>query len=298
MMCTAMKRIIPVLVFVALAFCTSPAFAAAEAKSGTLLVAFGTTMPSAMPALDAINASYEKAGKPIVWAYTSDIIRNKLAKRGKKVFSVNEAMNECARLGIKNLTIQSLHVAPAEEFMQLNRMIAKNLAKNPGRFDSVKLGHPLLESEKDLNEVVDAVLGALSSKRKPGEALVLMGHGNDRGPADLLMAATHAAFNAKDPLVYLATVEGANSFDRVLPLLKEKGVKHVWLQPFMIVAGDHANNDLAGSEDDSWASRLKAAGIATSANLKGLGELEGVRAVFLRHSADTTDDLVKGQKQD
>ena len=293
-----MKRFVPVLLLVALALCSSPALAAKAAKSGTLLVAFGTTMESAMPALDAINASYEKTGTPLVWAYTSDIIRNKLAKRGKKVFSVNEAMNECARLGIKNLTIQSLHVAPAEEFVQLNRMVVKNLTKNPGRFDSVKLGHPLLESEQDLNEVVDAVIGALASKRKPGEALLLMGHGNDRGPADLVMAAAHTAFNARDGLVFLATVEGANSFDRVLPLLKQKGIKHVWLQPFMIVAGDHANNDLAGTEDDSWASRLKAEGIATSANLKGLGELEGVRKVFLRHSADSTDDLVKRQKQD
>lgn len=296
-----MRIICSALLCIALLFCGNPASAAGagkDTKSGILLVAFGTTMESAMPALNAIEASYAKTGKPIVWAYTSDIIRAKLAKRGTKVFSVNEAMNECARQGIKDLTIQSLHVAPAEEYLQLNRMIVKNLTKNPGRFSSVRLGQPLLESEQDMHEVIDAVLGNLAGKRKAGEAVVLMGHGNDRGPADLLMAAVHTAFNAKDKLVYLATVEGANSFERVLPELKKQGVKHVWLQPFMIVAGDHANNDLAGPDEDSWASQLKAAGMTTSANLQGLGELEGVRAVFLRHTADTRDDLANSRKKD
>ena len=87
--------------------------AQAASPKGVLIVAFGTSMASAMPSLEAIDKAYKGAykGQPVVWAYTSDIIRKKLAKEGRKVFSVNEAMNECARLGIADLRVQPLHAA-------------------------------------------------------------------------------------------------------------------------------------------------------------------------------------------
>lgn len=272
--------------------------AADSGKKATLLVAFGTSMESAKPALDAIDAAYAQQGEPVLWAYTSDIIRRKLAKEGKPVLSVNAAMNKAAEMGVSELHIQSLHVAPAEEYNQLERMIVKNLTKHPGRFNKVLLGYPLLVSSQDLQEVVQAVLSSLPKARKANEAVVLMGHGNDRGPGDLILSAAHTAFHQKDPKVWLATVEGALSFDHVLPQLKAAGVKKVWLQPFMIVAGDHANNDLVGAEEDSWASRIKAAGMEPVPHLKGLGELKGIQKVFLRHTASTTDDLANSKKAD
>ena len=133
---------------------------------------------------------------------------------------------------------------------------------------------------------------------KPGDAVVLMGHGNDRGPGDLPLAATAAAFHKADPHVWLATVEGSNSFDNVLPKLKASGAKRVWLQPFMIVAGDHANNDLAGPEEDSWASRIKAAGMTPMPNLKGLGQLKGIQDIFLSHTQNAVVDLANTKKAD
>lgn len=270
----------------------------AFAKTGTLLVAFGTSMDSARPAIDAIEKAYVKAsGKsPVMMAFTSDIIRNKLAKEGKPVLSVNAAMNKLAAQGVTDLKIQSLHVAPAEEYQQLERMVVKNLAQKPGAFKTVKVGYPLLVSGKDLDDVVKVVLDSLSAKRKPGDAVLLMGHGNDRGPGDLTLAATATAFNKADPLVWLATVEGAHGFDKVLPQLKAAGVKRVWLQPFMIVAGDHANNDLAGPEEDSWASLLKAEGITPIPNLVGLGQLKGIQEIFLAHTKDAVVDLANTNK--
>lgn len=268
----------------------------ALAKTGTLLVAFGTTMESARPAIDAIYKAYMQQSEPVLMAYTSDIIRKKLAQKGTPVLSVNAAMNECAARGITELNIQSLHIAPAEEYNQLERMIVKNIAQNPNRFTSVKLGYPLLVSEKDLNDVLDAVIAALPKARQPGDAVVLMGHGNDRGPGDLIMAAAATAFHKRDPHIWLATVEGSNNFDRVLPQIKASGAQRVWLQPFMIVAGDHANNDLAGPEQDSWASRLKAEGLEPIPHLKGLGEIQGIQAIFLRHTANAVIDLVNTKK--
>lgn len=274
--------------------------AQAASSNGILLVAFGTSMDSAKPALDDIGKAYAKAypDTPIVWAYTSDIIRNKLAKEGTRIFSVREALDACSKQGIVNLRVQSLHLTPAEEYNMMQRLLVRDLTQKPGRFDHVWLGVSLLESRQDLNEVIDAVFAGFPKERKTGEAVVLMGHGNDRGPADLSLAYVATAFNEKDPLVYLATVEGANSFENVLADLKAKKVKKVYLQPFMIVAGDHANNDLAGEEEDSWASQLKAAGMQVEANLTGLGSNPGIQKVFLRHTANTKDDLAHPKKAD
>ena len=285
--------------FAALLLCLLLTAVPAFAKNGTLLVAFGTSMESARPAIDGIEQSYkQRKDGPVLLAFTSDIIRNKLAKEGKPVLSVNAAMNEMAKQGVTDLRIQSLHIAPAEEYSQLERMVVKNIAKNPGTFKTVKVGYPLLVSEKDLDAVVKVVLASLPADRKPGDAVGRMGHGNDRGPGELIMAAAATAFHKADPHVWLATVEGANSFDNVLPKLKASGARRVFLQPFMIVAGDHANNDLAGPEEDSWASRIKAAGMHPVPNLKGLGQLQGIRDIFLSHTDNAVIDLANTKKAD
>ena len=289
-----LKKLLPVLVVCFLAVAVS-----AHAKTGTLLVAFGTSMESARPAIDDIEKAYKQRNDgPVLLAFTSDIIRAKLAKEGKPVLSVNAAMNEMAAQGVTDLRIQSLHIAPAEEYSQLERMVVKNIATAPGKFTTVKVGYPLLVSKKDLDDVVKVVLASLPADRKSGDAVVLMGHGNDRGPGDLTLLATAEAFHKADSRVWLATVEGSLSFDDVLPKLKASGAKRVWLQPFMIVAGDHANNDLAGPEEDSWASLIKAEGMQPMPNLKGLGQLKGIQAIFLNHTDEAVVDLANTKKAD
>lgn len=286
-----MKRL-----FASVLLCCLLAAVPVWAKEGTLLVAFGTSVSSARPAIDAIVAEYRaRTEGPVLLAFTSDIIRNKLAAAGEPVPSVHAALNELAAQGVDDVTVQSLHIAPAEEYSQLERMIVRHVTKKPGVFTSVKVGYPLLTSEQDLEAVVSVVLGALPERGK-GEAVVLMGHGNDRGPGDLTLAAAAAAFHKADPLVWLAAVEGANSFDRVLPQLRDAGVTRVWLQPFMLVAGDHARNDLAGPEKDSWASRIQAAGMTPAPHLVGLGQLAGIRRIFLEHSRHAVIDLARPGK--
>lgn len=288
-----MKRVV-----VAALLCCLLSAVSVWAKNGTLLVAFGTSVGSARPAIDAVVAAYrEKTDGPVLLAFTSDIIRKKLAAAGEPVPSVNAALNELAAQGVDKVTVQSLHIAPAEEYGQLERMIVRHVTRKPGVFSSVRVGYPLLVSERDLDTVVSVVLAALPQRQK-GDAVVLMGHGNDRGPGDLTLAAAATAFHKADPLVWLATVEGANSFDRVLPRLKAAGVKRVWLQPFMLVAGDHACNDLAGPDEDSWASRIRAAGMTPVPHLVGLGQLAGIRELFLDHSRHAVIDLAVPGKAD
>lgn len=137
----------------------------------------------------------------------------------------------------------------------------------------------------------------MGDKRRKGEAVVLMGHGQVHGRADLVFEGTRATFKESDPLVFMATVEGARGIDDLLAELKAHKIKKVWLQPLMVVAGDHARNDLAGDEEDSWASKLKAAGFKVEANLKGLGEVPGVRDLFVDHAKQNVDDLTKEPKK-
>ncbi len=271
---------------------------AAQEKSVTILAAFGTSEPEAKKSFEALEAAYAAhAHETIIWSYSSNIIRKKLAGEGKTVYSMPEALAKAHELGASKVLVQSLHVVPAEEYAKIQRLIAADVALNPDRFDSVILGHPLLESVQDLEETIAAVMAAVPAERTAQDAVVFMGHGNDRGPGDLVLRATANALHANDTNTYLATVEGGLAFEEhVLPALKASGIKRVYLMPFMIVAGDHARNDMAGPEDDSWASLIKAEGMEVTSILEGMGLNAGIQAIFLRHSADAADDFVSGSK--
>lgn len=272
----------------------SPAAHAAEPREGLLIVAFGTSVPEAVPALKALDADFRAAfpDAAVEWAYTSQIIRKKLAARGTPVGGISDGLAALARKGVKVVRVQSLHVMAGEEFSALERAVLLDVKAHPGRFEAVYLGRPLLESRQDAREVAAAVLQSCGG-RAPGEGLVLMGHGQAHGRADLVFEGMRRAFVEADGLTFMASVEGSRTFEDLARELATRNVKTLWVQPFMIVAGDHARNDLAGEEADSWASRLRAQGFQVKTNLLGMGEIAGVRAVFVRHARETKDDLTR-----
>ena len=272
----------------------SPAAHAAEPREGLLIVAFGTSVPEAVPALKALDADFRAAfpDAAVEWAYTSQIIRKKLAERGTPVGDISDGLAALARKGVKVVRVQSLHVMAGEEFSALERAVLLDVKAHPGRFEAVYLGRPLLESRQDAREVAAAVLQSCGG-RAPGEGLVLMGHGQAHGRADLVFEGMRRAFVEADGLTFMASVEGSRTFEDLARELATRNVKTLWVQPFMIVAGDHARNDLAGEEADSWASRLRAQGFQVKTNLLGMGEIAGVRAVFIRHARETKDDLTR-----
>ena len=143
---------------------------------------------------------------------------------------------------------------------------------------------------RDARDVAEAVLHSLPAARSADDAVLLMAHGQGEGRCDMVFAGMKDVVNDTDPLAFMASVEGYQGIDQVLPELQAKGAKRVWLLPFMVVAGDHAHNDLAGDEPDSWASLLKAQGFEVFPVLKGLGENPGVQSVFVRHAMETEDD--------
>lgn len=283
-----------IVLLLSLAVCAS-ASAQTAPKQGILLVAFGSSMAEAGAAFAAIDEAYQREfpHTPIVWAFTSQIIRKKLAKEGIHVASISEGLNILAADGAKIVRVQSLHMMAGKEFAGLARALLVNIQKHPGRFDAVYLGRPLLESETDAEETANAVLNYLKKIRQPDEAIALMGHGQEHGLADLIFAGARSIFKSKDKNIFMATVEGSHGFDRLARELIDAKVRKVILAPLMLVAGDHARNDMAGTEPDSWANRLQQAGIAARANLQGLGEIPGIAAIFARHTRESEDDLTK-----
>lgn len=277
-----------------------PAGAKAPCEAdGILLVAFGTSVPEAGAAFKAIDSSFKAAfpGIPIEWAFTSQIIRKKLAARGEKAASIGQGLQALAKAGAKIIRVQSLHVMAGEEFGELARAVLIWTQKHPGVFKSVYLGRPLLESREDAKAAAKAIMSKSFADRADGEALALMAHGQEHGRAGLVLEGTRSEFAEHDPLTFLASVEGDRDFDDLLADLEKSPARKVILAPLMVVAGDHARNDLGGDDADSWASRLKAAGYDVSVVLTGLGEIPEINDIFLRHVCDTRDDLIKEPKK-
>ncbi len=264
------------------------------AKELTMLAAFGTSDEEAAESLHALQSAYEKQGDTVIWAYSSNIIRAKLNKEKHVVYSVTEALDFAAENGYKDIKIQSLHVVPAEEYMKICRLISRYMESKGENFNSVTMGHPLLSSKQDLDKTIEAVFSALPKERAKEDALILMGHGNDRGTGDLSLLAAAYAFHSADPMVWLATVEGTLAFDNVLAELRQTKAKKVWLMPFMIVAGDHAKNDMAGEEEDSWKSMLMKNGYEVHAVLNGLGSIPKIQTLFIEHTANSHDNIKDG----
>lgn len=261
------------------------------AKELTILAAFGTSDAEGTKSLTAIKTAYEKQGNTVIWAYSSNKIRAKLNKEKQVVYSITEALDYAGKNDYKDVKIQSLHVVPAEEYMKICRLISRYMEKNARNFDSVTMGHPLLSSKQDLNRTIDVVLSALPSERTKDDAVILMGHGNDRGTGDLTLLAAAYEFHKADPMLWLATVEGSLAFDNILAEVKQSKAKRVWLMPFMIVAGDHAKNDMAGDEEDSWKSVLTQKGFEVHTILNGLGSLSGIQEIFMEHTENSHDNI-------
>lgn len=155
-------------------------------REGILLVAFGTSVPEAEASFTAMDAAFRAAWphSPVVWAYTSQIIRKKLAREGRPVGGIAAGLARLAKDGVQVVRVQSLHIMAGEEFAALARAVLIDIQKHPGRFRAVYLGRPLLESRADAQAVAGSVLRALDGRRSPGDALVLMGHGQEHGRAD------------------------------------------------------------------------------------------------------------------
>lgn len=239
-------------------------------KKAIVAASFGTSYEETRSlTLDVIEKEIAEifTGYEVVKTYTSSMVRGILERRdGIKILSPEETVSDLKQRGFEKIFIQPTHVIPGEEYEKL--II-------PGTI----LGSPLLTDNADWEKIVEALE---LTQPQESEAIVFMGHGSYHGSDKFyeIIEAEIREHGFKN--IFAATVEGARRLEHVIPQLKVRGIKKVKLLPFMIVAGDHAINDMASEEDESWNSVLKHNGFQTEPILKGLGELPKIRELIYK----------------
>lgn len=249
----------------------------ASGKGAILVVSFGTSYEETLEKTIAATERRIAEAYPDYEhrrAFTSGIVIRVLAKRGIKVDDVATALGRLRDEGFTRVVIQPLHLIPGVEYHEL----LVEAGKARATFAELAVGEPLLsgpESFFELARVLEPSLPACA----PGEAVVFMGHGTHHA-ANAAYPTMQRVFDDLGLPVYVGTVEGYPELPGVIRLLKRDGVRKVTLLPLMMVAGDHANNDMAGDEDDSWKSVLTREGFEVECALRGLGELPAVRDLY------------------
>ena len=274
-------------VVAALLLCLLAACAAAEeAKPVILVVSFGTsyndnrelTIGAVESDIAAAFPEYE-----VRRAFTAQTIIDKLAKRdGIQIDNVKQAMERLIADGVKRVVIQPTHVMNGFEFDD----VKAEVLPSSGQFDSFQIGAPLLTSLEDNKALIEAVLAKNEAVGAEDTALVFMGHGTEHY-ANAAYSQLERMMHAEGyENVFIGTVESFPTVDDVISELDAYGAKKVILRPLMVVAGDHANNDMAGDEEDSWKSVLTAAGYDVECVIEGLGQNPDVRALYVKHVQD------------
>ncbi|MBL6971042.1 MAG: sirohydrochlorin cobaltochelatase, partial [Desulfobacterales bacterium] len=204
-----------------------------------------------------------------------------LAKQGKHLDSPEVALAKMMDEKFTHVAVQSLHTIPGEEFHDLRRN-AHFFGNMADGFDRIPVGTPLLATDEDFGSVVSAMIKHIPKERNKKDAVLLMGHGTPH-PSNAFYAALMYHFQQKDPNIFMGTVEGFPGIDDIKAMLLKKKIKKAYLMPFMSVAGDHARNDMAGEEKDSWKSILTTAGIECVPILKGTAEYDEIVAIWVDH---------------
>ena len=249
----------------------------AASKKAILIVSFGTSYENTRKrTIDAIERDIADAfpACPAYRAWTSKMIIAKLKKRdGIIIHTVKEAMEQMLLDGITDVIIQPTHVINGIE----NDQMKADALSFRDRFSSIVFGNPLLTTEEDNQAVVQET------------ALVLMGHGTEHYANSVYAALDYRFKDMGHKNIFLGTVEAYPALDSLLRAADSFQPKKIVLAPFMIVAGDHAQNDLAGEDPDSWMNRLSSEGYEVTPVLKGLGEYPKIRKILVDHVQQAMD---------
>jgi sirohydrochlorin cobaltochelatase len=250
-------------------------------KRGILLAAFGSSSRQNESALQLFDAEVRARfpGFAVRWAFTSLVVRERLAMEHKKTDSVRKALEKMAFERYSHVVVQPLQCIPGREYGEI---LEDAHALSQERNIVVRVGTPLLHSDDDVAAAASALLLHLPAERKKDEAAVWVGHGAYHPAAARYDALAHAVRHL-DPLVHVGTLCDDSSLPRILDELRKRQSRHVWLLPLLSVIGRHALYDLAGSEAQSWKSRFEAAGVACTPILKGSAEYHGFIQIWLDH---------------
>lgn len=248
-------------------------------KTALLCVSFGTSVPAARKSITAVEQSLqqEMPQADFFRVFTSKTIRRILAAKGEVIWSMEEALEHLTDGSYDRVVIQPTHFLYGLEYEKLKASVEEARKQ----FPALLLGEPLLSGTKDLCALAEVL--AQEFPQKEHSAVVFMGHGTPHF-SNVVYPAMQTVFHMmgrKD--VYVGTVEGWPEIDDICEKLQTESYIHVRTAPLMLVAGDHAVNDMAGDEEDSWKSILTRHGYQVECILQGLGVLPGVQEMYRQH---------------
>ena len=267
-------------------------------KDAMVVMSFGTTYKDTRAktidaTVDAIKAAHPNT--KVVTAFTSHIIRDRIQqKEGITYPTPEEALAELKKDGYTRVALASLDVIPGMEYNY--DAAVYNLYKD--NFKKMTLGTSLMYwmgQENQTDQVIETLKAVQSQFPKLGkeDALLIMAHGTP-DPSNAYYSVIQDRIHTLGMKnVFIYTVEGTPNLEQVIPQLKLHGIKHVTVMPFMMVAGDHANNDMAGAEPDSHKSILEKEGFKVDTYLHGLGENQNIRNLFVERANESWDALQK-----
>ncbi len=257
-------------------------------KKELLVVSFGTSFnDNRVLTIKAIEDDLDKAfpDYDVRRGFTADIIIEHVYRRdGELIDNVKEALERAKKNGVEELLVQPTHLMNGWEYGDL----VKALEKYEGSFQSIKIGAPLLTSDDDFAKVADAMVAATQDLAKDGKTAVCwMGHGTEAASNGIYAKMQTVLTDKGHKNHFIGTVEASPTAQELVELVKKAGYTKVVLRPMMIVAGDHANNDMADEKDpQSWYSVFSAAGLEVQCEVKGLGELQAIRDLLAAHAKD------------
>ena len=258
-------------------------------KDAILVMTFGTTFADTRAkTIDAVEAAIQKAHPdiPVFEAYTSHIIIDRVkAKEGIQKMTPEEAFSKLKAEGYTRVAVVSLDVIPGMEYSYDSIITKMQMSK----FKELSLATPLMYfqgTEGEPDQVIDFLNAVKSQFPAMGkeDATLIMAHGTPHPGNAYYSVIQDRIEELGMNNVFVYSVEGRPNLDDVIPKLKAKGFKNVTLMPIMMVAGDHANNDMAGDDPDSHKSILTKAGFKVNTYIHGLGENENVRALYIQRA--------------
>ena len=256
-----------------------------------LVVSFGTSYnDNRRLTIGAIENALEEAFPDfsVRRAFTSQIIIDHVFQRdGEGIDNVTQALDRAVENGVKTLVVQPTHLMSGYEYNDL----ADELAEYADAFESIAMGVPLLDTDDDFATVADALAEATEAYNDGETAICLMGHGTEAESNEVYAKMQTVMDKAGHENIFIGTVESTPSVEDVLAMVQAGNYKKVVLRPMMIVAGDHANNDMAGDEPDSWKSIFEAAGYEVTCVVEGLGSLGEIQSLIVQHAQAAVDSL-------
>ncbi len=262
-------------------------------KKAILAVSFGTSYEDTRKkTLEAIERELGEAfpGYQVYRAWTSRTIVKKLKDaEGFHVDDVQEAMGRMLADGVSEVVVQPTYIIRGFEYDRL----AGEIHTYSGLFEKLRFGQPLLAGEPCAEEFLDRLLEEIrqgdgehegADFLQPNTGLVFMGHGTDHQSNSVYRSLGLRFLEKGYDSVFVGTVEDPGAVGRLLPELQKRGCRKLFLAPFMMVAGDHAVNDMAGDGEASWKSQLEKAGFQVTCLMRGLGEYQCVRKAVAAHA--------------